>query len=209
MTGTEIRVLLLDADGVVQTTGPGWRAALAALCPDPAATDDFLADVFAAERPCLTGAVDFEPALGAVLERWRSTASTAEALAIWELIEPQAQLLALVDELRATGLRVSLATNQQHRRAGFMAHGLGYVERFDDLFFSCHLGCAKPGATYFETVRDALGVQAAQVLFVDDHEVNVAAARESGFNAEVYSLESGLDGMFALLGRHGIRSVRP
>ena len=58
-----IRAVLLDADGVVQLPGAVWSGSLAALCGDPSRADEFRAEVFAAEKPCLTGAADFEAAL--------------------------------------------------------------------------------------------------------------------------------------------------
>jgi hypothetical protein len=45
----------------------------------------FLTDVFGAERPCLTGAADFEAALGQVLRKWGSTVSVEVALRVWTL----------------------------------------------------------------------------------------------------------------------------
>jgi len=70
-----IRAVLLDADGVVQLPVSAWRASLGALCGEPSRADEFLTDVFGAERPCLTGALDFEVALGQVLRKWESTVS--------------------------------------------------------------------------------------------------------------------------------------
>jgi hypothetical protein len=58
-----IRAVLLDADGVVQLPGSAWNASLDLLCGDPSRADEFRTDVFAAEKPCLTGAADLEAAL--------------------------------------------------------------------------------------------------------------------------------------------------
>ncbi|MGE0622433.1 MAG: HAD family hydrolase [Pseudomonadales bacterium] len=199
-----IRILLLDADGVIQAPVPGWRDAVAELCGDAGKVEPFLEALFAAERPCLTGDGDFAAALEGVLATWESPTSAEEALALWTRIEPQEDLLRLVDGLRGDGIRVGLATNQQAFRAEFMTQGLGYGERFDDLFFSWRLGHAKPGAGYFQAVLEALAADGSEVLFVDDHAANVAAARESGFNAEIYDLATGVQGMHTLLARYGL-----
>ena len=53
-------------------------------------------------------------------------------------------------------------------------------------------------------VRFPVGAQGTEVLFVDDHPANVAAARDSGFNAEIYDLATGVEGMRTLLARHGM-----
>jgi len=202
-----IRTLLLDADGVVQTPVDGWRDSVASLCGDSSRVEAFLEEVFRAERPCLTSNADFATALGEVLERWGSVASVVDALELWMQIEPREDLLRLVDALRTAGIRVGLASNQQSVRAAYMADVLGYVDRFDDLLFSCRLGHAKPDTAYFRTVLDVLGVQGDQVLFIDDHAANVAAARNSGFNAEIYDSATGVGGMLSLLARHGISGI--
>lgn len=202
-----VRILLLDADGVIQAPAPGWRDAVAALCGDAAKVDPFLEALFAAERPCLIGKGDFAAALEEILARWHSPVPVAEALALWTHIEPREDLLQVVDVLRGRGIRVGLATNQQAYRAAHMTRVLGYGDRFDELFFSCRLGHAKPGAAFFTSVLAALDAAGGEVLFVDDHPANVAAARKSGFNAEVYDPATGVKGMHTLLARHGLAGV--
>lgn len=200
-----VRAVLFDADGVVQSTPAGFRAALGALCGDPARTDEFLADLFAAERPCLVGHAVFPEVLTEVLRRWRSPVTAADALRAWEMIEPREETLAIADSLRARSIRVGLATNQQAERARIMTEKLNYRDRFDDLFISCHIGHAKPSPAYFEHVLATLGLDGPAVLFIDDHETNVEAARELGMRADVYTLDQGAAGMIELLGSHGVR----
>jgi HAD superfamily hydrolase (TIGR01509 family) len=202
---TDIAAVLFDADGVVQTTPPGFRSALGALCGNAARADEFLEQLFAAERPCLTGDADFAVGLSEVLDRWRSPVSVADALRIWEMIEPSEEVLAIAEALRRRAIRVGLATNQQHQRARIMTEVFGYADRFDDLFFSCEMGHAKPSRDYFEQVLAVLNLDGRRVLFIDDHERNVEAARDCGLRAEVFTLERGAAGMLHLLGRHGIR----
>jgi putative hydrolase of the HAD superfamily len=203
---SRITTVLLDADGVVQTTAAGWLDAVAALSGRPDDRDEFLAEVFAAEKPTLTGAGAFRPALAEVLARWQSPATVDEAIEVWQMIEPQMAILETADALRRRGLRVGLATNQQPERAAFMAHGLGYQARFDDLFFSCELGQghAKPDGAYFHAVIEQLAQPAAEVLFVDDSHGNVAAAQAAGLHAQVYDLDTGRAGMLALLAEFGL-----
>lgn len=199
-----VRAVLFDADGVIQTPAREFRSKLAALCGDESRTEDFLEDLFAAERPCLTGEGDFNQALMDVLERWKSRSSLEEALAIWRLIEPREDLLAIVDRLRSTRVRTGLATNQQPERARYMRESLGYADRFDELLFSCVLGHAKPDARYFDRVLEILDLEGDEVLFLDDHVRNVEAARGRGLRAEVYDQATGSGAMIQLLADHGI-----
>lgn len=199
-----VRAVLLDADGVVQSTSPTWRTSLGALCGDPERTEEFLAEVFAAEGPCVTGEGDFREALAPVLRRWNSRATVGEALGVWTEIAPDYEMLGVVDELRAAGFVVALATNQQAHRADYMTRELGYEDRFDLLLYSCELGSRKPDPAYFESAMARLQVPADEALFVDDHEANVTSARHCGLRGELFHLSEGRSRMVALLGSHGI-----
>jgi putative hydrolase of the HAD superfamily len=201
----ELEVVLLDADGVVQKTGPGWRSSVAALCADPDRAEAFLADVFAAEKPCLTGDGDFRCALDGVLRRWNSEVRLEEALRVWTLIDPDEAVLGVVRRLRARGVRVALATNQQAHRAAFMSEELGYADCFDRLFYSCELGHAKPALGYFRAVLDGLDVTPGRALFVDDHAANVEAARAAGLAAAIFHVDDGIATLERLLREHGLR----
>lgn len=154
---------------------------------------DFLAEVFAAERPCVTGGEDFAVALARVLERWQCDANVEDVLDLWTLIEPDAGILSLVADLRDRGCQVCLATNQQRHRARYMADVLGYDRLFDQSFYSCEVGLAKPERGYFIEVVERLGLKSYEILFVDDNDFNVAAARQIGLNAEQFHLMEGVD----------------
>ena len=195
----KVTTVLLDADGVVQKPVPGWLDRLGELCGAPDRHDEFLADVFAAEKPALTGQVEFRPALAAVLERWGCPVSLEEAIDVWQLIQPHEQILEVVAELRSRGCRVSLATNQQAERAAFMSDSLGYSTLFDDLFYSCEVGHAKPDPAYFAAVLDQLSQPGDTVLFVDDHPDNVVSARSAGLQGAVFDARTGGDDFRALL----------
>jgi len=199
-----IRTVLFDADGVLQQPAPGWRDKVAELCGDPDQTERFVEEVFTVERPCFRGRADFGQALDAVLKRWGSRFSVADALQIWTLIEPDAGILEIVSRLRAGGITVGLATNQQAYRADFMTFRLGYAELFDHLFYSCNIGYAKPSEEYFQAVLDRLAVPAPELLFLDDHEANVHAAGRLGLQAEVFSIEEGATRAMLILERYGL-----
>ena len=84
-----------------------------------------------------------------------------------------------------------LTTNQQSRRARWMRDNLHFDEVFDEQFYSCELGLAKPDPAYFSTIIDRLDLDPATVLFVDDTEVNVVGARQTGIHAELFPRHGG------------------
>lgn len=191
-----LRAILFDADGVIQRTPQNWLADLAArLELDPARAEDLLSDLFDAERPTLVGTGDFRSALAAVLDRWDRSRLLEVALVSWHEIEVDHEMLAVVDRLREQGLRCCLATNQQDLRAAYMRRGLGYDLRFDDQFYSCELGVAKPDAAYFTTVLDRLGLRPGEVLFIDDSARNVDMAAELGLRTILHTPGQAIAGL--------------
>lgn len=194
-----IRFLLFDADGVIQVPSPGWRPALERLAGDPAKADEFLADVFAAERPSTSGEVEFADGLVEVLARWKCDTPVQEVLDLWTMIDPHQANLELVRSFRSGGYHCSLTTNQQRHRASYIRSNLGYERCFDEMFISCELGVAKPSATYFETVVSRLGAEPGECLFIDDGPGNVEAAAAVGLVAAHYHLDAGTDALRSLV----------
>ena len=199
---TKLTTLLLDADGVIQRPSAEFLPSLQALCPYPADAQAFIAEVFRVEKPCLAGGERFEDALQSVLDRWQIATPLPTVLALWRQIEPIAEVMQHVAALRAAGVRVCLASNQQSHRAGIMAEHLDYESQFDELFFSCHLGFVKPDVRYFTAVLDALGLPGSAVLFVDDHQHNVDGATAAGIRAERYQHSEGVGAFRAMLDTH-------
>ena len=198
-----IHHVLLDADGVVQRLPGGWAAALAPYLGERAG--EFLTALGMDEQPCLRGAGDFRAVLADHLERYAVDAPVDEVYpAVWLDVEVAASSRALVHALREVGVGVHLATNQEAGRAAYMRGDLGYDELFDESFYSCDLGAAKPEPAFFTRALDRLAAAAPEVLFVDDHEPNVVAAREVGLAAERWHLDDGLPALHALVERHGL-----
>ena len=181
-----IRAILLDADGVIQHATDDLDTRVEATLgfrPEP--FEDFIRDVFTAERPSLTGAQDVVEALEPVLERGGAPGKAAELVRGWWCsIDVDARILSLVAELRAAGHLCALATNQQEHRAAHMSRVLGYDGCFDHSFYSCRVGHAKPDARYFEVIAETLQLPPQQLLFLDDHERNVEGAQGVGLHAE-------------------------
>ena len=58
---------------------------------------------------------------------------------------------------------------------------------FDELIISAEVKLVKPDPRIFQLATERLGVQPAEVIFIDDIEENVEAARRQGMIALVYS----------------------
>jgi HAD superfamily hydrolase (TIGR01509 family) len=98
-----------------------------------------------------------------------------------------------------------LATNQQNLRGRYMRTSLGFEKIFDEQFYSYEVGFAKPEAGYSKAIMDRIAVAPDRVLFIDDHEGNVAGAREIGIHSELFPVDGGVPALKLILGRYGIR----
>ncbi|WP_293174549.1 HAD family phosphatase [Oceanithermus sp.] len=74
---------------------------------------------------------------------------------------------------------VGLLSNNYPVISDFLRAGEGF-DRFDAVFFSNEEGLKKPDARAFEVALERMGLPAGEVLFVDDHPDNIAAAEDLG-----------------------------
>jgi putative hydrolase of the HAD superfamily len=195
--------VLLDADGVLQHRPGGWETAFEQWLGVRAS--DFLGEMFARERPAMTDERDPVDILAEVLDRWGVDAPAEEVFtSVWFRIEPVRASFELVRRLRAAGYGVHLGTNQSVRRAAYMRTELGYDEMFDVSCYSGELRLAKPDPAYFRKAAEMIGVPPEQVVFVDDLEVNVEGARETGMAGIHWHLDDGHELLEKMLADHGV-----
>jgi len=194
--------VLFDADGVVQASREGWFEELTAWGGSRA--DEFLLAIAEADLSCLTGN-DFGAAMRAVLRRFQIDAPLEDVIDQHFWIEVREPMLAAVRAVRDQGLHCALATNQQNLRGTYMRSSLGFETIFDEQFYSYELGFAKPEAGYFQAIMNRINVAPHRVLFIDDHEGNVAGASELGIHSELFARDGGVPVLTSILARYGVR----
>ncbi len=107
---------------------------------------------------------------------------------------------ALLAELRGAGVPMHALSNYPTwYRAIEEDLGLGRFLAWS--FVSCETGLRKPDLRAYTHAVEELGVPAADCLFVDDREENVAAAREAGMDAVRFT---GADALREELARRGL-----
>ena len=192
----------MDADGVLQVFSGGWPDAFAPYVGERA--DEFADRILDLEAPALAGREPVLPMLGELLREFGVTADPAAVHDdIWLRIEVDGEVLALVRELRASGVRVHLASNQRAERAEVMLHRLGYADEFDGLFLSHALGAVKPDPAFFRAVVDDLEVAPADLILVDDNAANIASAAGLGLGAVHWSVHEDRASLRRALGEIG------
>lgn len=98
-------------------------------------------------------------------------------------MQPDPAMFALVEDLRAAGVRVGLLSN---------SWGNTYPrERIDALFdpvlISGEVGMRKPLAPIYELALERLHTPAGRVLFIDDAEPNIVGARHVGLQSFLHT----------------------
>ena len=194
--------VLFDADGVIQSARNGWMERFTALGGSRA--EELLLAVAAADVACLTGK-DFRAAMREVLLQFDISAPLEEVLDPDFWIEVRQPMLDAVRAVRDLGLRCGLATNQQNLRGGYMRSSLGFEQIFDEQFYSFELGFAKPAEGYFNAIMKRIDVAPDRILFIDNHDGNVAGARELGIHSELFPTDGGVPALIEILARYGIR----
>jgi len=129
--------------------------------------DEFLAVLGAGLAPLL----DHEPHLHRFRELFIGT------------LEPNPPMIELMRELKASGLRMAMLTNNVKEWEPHWRPMLPVDEIFETVVDSAFVGCRKPEPRIYEITLERLGLAAEQCVFVDDLLPNIEGARELGFHA--------------------------
>lgn len=182
------KALMVDVDGVLvdgrPEDGRHWQASLE---KDLGFTSDALHEHFFA--PCwesiVLGRAGLMEHLTTALQKIAPHVSPARLVSYWFEMDSRlvAPLLAELSLLRAAGVRVYLATNQEHLRAAYLMEKLGLAEHVDGIFYSARLGAKKPDMEFFARVQAAVGLNGEELLLIDDSRQNIEAARKAGWQA--------------------------
>lgn len=160
-----IRAVVFDLDGVLRHFDPALVADIErrhgiekGSIHAAAFSECLLAEV-------TTGAItrrEWMLRVGALLENHQAAAEWAAHPST-----PDERMLALSDELRASGIRTAILTNGTDTIPAEL-RALGIDTRVDAVYNSAEIGFAKPDIRVFQHVLDALGLAAHEVFFTDD-----------------------------------------
>ena len=103
----------------------------------------------------------------------------------FEALHPNEPMIELMREIKATGIRMALLTNNVREWEPLWRSMLPVDELFELVVDSGFVGIRKPDPPIYELTIERLGdgIAAGECLFVDDVAVNVATARELGIDA--------------------------
>ncbi|MDE1994635.1 MAG: HAD-IA family hydrolase, partial [Rhizobiaceae bacterium] len=74
---------------------------------------------------------------------------------------------------RSNGIRIYLATNQEHLRAKYLMEEVGLAAHVDGIFYSAALGHRKPSDEFYALANEGANASASDVVFIDDVPDNI------------------------------------
>lgn len=189
--------VMLDVDGVLVSGRPGdglrWDHALS---EDLGVSRAALGEGFFARHweEIVTGKRALLPALAGFLEEIVAPVTAEQFLAYWFANDSRIMPAVLADcrAARRRGVPVYLATNQDHCRARFLMEHMALAQEVDGLIYSAQAGCRKPQPAFFAHAQRMTGYRPGDLLLVDDTAENVAAAREVGWSAVLWTADQSL-----------------
>ncbi len=103
------------------------------------------------------------------------------------------KMYVLIDQLKAKGMRVGLLSNINDRYTKLI-RDFGFYAPFEPCLLSCEIGLEKPNPKVYELLLKTMDLAAPDVIFIDDKEENVNAAKEIGIDAILFKSEPQLKG---------------
>jgi putative hydrolase of the HAD superfamily len=101
----------------------------------------------------------------------------------WGALHPNEEMIALMRELKASGLKMAMLTNNVREWEPLWRSMLPVDEIFEEIVDSAFVGCRKPEARIFELTLERIGLPAEACLFIDDLEPNIEGAEAAGMSA--------------------------
>lgn len=105
--------------------------------------------------------------------------------ALWT--QPNQSMIDWAAQLQAAGIRTGILSNIGDAMEEGVLARCGWLSSFFHLTFSHRLLMAKPEAAIYTHAIEGMRVPPHQLLFVDDREENIRAAREAGMQAIQYT----------------------
>jgi putative hydrolase of the HAD superfamily len=181
-----IRAVIVDVDGVLvdgrPEDGRPWSSGLE---EDLGISKDVLDREFfqAHWQDVVLGHAPLMERLAPVLEKIAPRITVEQFIAYWfshdsRIALPLKQELMLI---RSVGIKVYLATNQEHARASYLMYTLGLSECCDGMFYSAKLSVRKPNPDFFARICSLTGLQPEELILIDDTVENVKAASALGW----------------------------
>jgi 2-haloacid dehalogenase len=120
------------------------------------------------------------------------------------LVGPYDETVAILRQLRASSVRLVALTNWSAESFRHARERFDFLAWFEGIVVSGEERVAKPDPRIFAVLLERFGLDPAATLFIDDAERNVAAARDAGMHAVVFT---GADELRRVLADAGVLPI--
>ncbi|MCP5087357.1 MAG: HAD family phosphatase [Rhodobacteraceae bacterium] len=97
----------------------------------------------------------------------------------------------LLRALRIKGIPVFALSNFGIESFAYAQGQYPFLKEFDQLYVTGHMGVIKPEARAYEMVEESCGLAPSSLLFTDDRQVNIEAARLRGWRTHLFDGPAG------------------
>ena len=181
------KTILYDVDGVILNTKKFTDRYTNDYHISPETLLTFIEGPF---YDCQIGKADFYTELDKVRANWNFPGDTSDLIEYWFSDIKKGlnkELLSSITSFRKTGNKCFIATNQEVNRMEYLWETAGLNKYFDGYFVSCDVGIKKPDAKYFEYIVKKLKLSPQEVIFFDNDQRVVDAAKKFGIEAYLYT----------------------
>ena len=99
---------------------------------------------------------------------------------------PSEPVLRWAEQLRREGVRLAVLSNMPLETSRYLVAHRSWLRAFDPRIFSCDVRSVKPEPAIYRHCLKAVGFLPEEILFLDDKQQNVKAARQFGIHALVF-----------------------
>jgi len=104
-----------------------------------------------------------------------------------DIFKANTEILPLLSQLHANGLRLVLMSNTSIGHFEFVRRQFSVLDLFDDFVLSYEVGVLKPAAAMYEAALQKIDCRPQECFYTDDIPAYVSASRAFGFEAEVFT----------------------
>lgn len=181
--------MVFDLGGVLVHWNP--RAVVASVFPDAELQERVMQGIYlhADWRAFDQGVLSVEEALVRFSARVRCEPEDIRRLFDAQVasLDPIEDSLALLEDLRAAGLRLFCLSNVNSEMFGMLRERYAFWPWFEGVMISGAVNLSKPDPAIFRHLLETYNLQAKESVFIDDHAANVRAAEGVGFRGIVFT----------------------
>lgn len=180
-----IRAVLFDYGGVLGSNASDIEGRFRGLSEISGLPVERLKDIFSQHWPCL------RVGMGSVESFWNDVSEKSPLHPPPEELSEYYLKQVSIDEdvldiARSLDIRKAILSNESREWIDYKWDRFGLGDIFEKAYCSAYLGVAKPDAGIFLHVLEDMGLDAEDVLFIDDLERNVCAAAALGIDTILF-----------------------